>query len=436
MLRAGLRLRHARGKRFVRSLSLAYLGVGSNLGDRKRTIENALNLLDDRGIRVVNTSQLYESQPMYVRDQPDFLNAVCCVMTTLPPHTLMHACQQIEKDLGRVKLVDKGPRSVDLDILSYDDESIDTPDLKIPHIGIQERDFVHIPLSDIAPELEKFGIIRANLQNHSLKLHQPHLKEGTNLMLIYNATPDSFSGGMGLETLAEFLSDVRGVDIIDVGGQSTRPGSDFLSPQEELRRVLPVIERIRALGYKGELSIDTFYADVARAACEAGATIVNDISGGKLDNNMLSTVARIGCPIVLMHMRGTPQTMMDEANTRYPDGVAQTMVAELNERYRAAIAAGVRSWNVILDPGIGFSKTAEQNLELLRTPLGGKIPWLVGPSRKGFIGTITGVTEPRLRTLGTAACITASVAQGARIVRVHERQMREVVAMADAIYNY
>lgn len=412
---------------------MAYLALGSNLGDRKRTIERALDLLDGRGISVVNTSQLYESDPMYVTDQPHFLNAVCCVLTTLPPHRLLAACKQIEDELGRVKTVTNGPRAIDLDILTYGEERIDTEDLVVPHPRIEERDFVKVPLSDITDRQADA------VEGDGLRLHQPHLRDGVNMMLIYNATPDSFSdgGARTLETLAEFLQDTDGVDIVDVGGQSTRPTSTFLTVHEELRRVIPVIERIRKLGYKGEVSIDTFYSEVARSACEAGATMVNDISGGTLDHQMLPTVARIGCPVVLMHMRGTPQTMQAPENLEYgEEGVVATVARELNDRYRAAIAAGVRSWNIMLDPGLSFSKTPAQNLEVLRAPLGGKVPWLVGASRKGFIGKITGVQRAEDRVLGTAACVTASIAQGARIVRVHDRAMREVVKMASAIYPH
>lgn len=129
-------------------LHIAYIALGSNLGDRKKYIQTALDALDRRGIQVINTSQLYESAPMYVTDQPQFLNAACCVLTTLEPHSLMRACQQIETEMGRVKLIDKGARCIDLDILLYDEMSIRTTDLTVPHIGIQERDFVYVPLSE------------------------------------------------------------------------------------------------------------------------------------------------------------------------------------------------------------------------------------------------------------------------------------------------
>lgn len=420
---------------------IAYIALGSNLGDRKRYIEEALQRLDARGIQVINTSQLYESKPMYVSDQPDYLNGACAVMTTLDPHTLMKACQQIETEMGRVKVVDKGARCIDLDILLYDNIELKTHDLTIPHIGIQERDFVYVPLTDIT-DLDEHGVYvpMEKVVNNSLQLHQPYLTPNkTNLMLIYNATPDSFSDGKvnQLEGLPKFLANLRDVDIIDVGGQSTRPSSTLVSMEEESKRVLPVIRALRNFGWRGRISVDTFYASVARSAIQAGADMINDVSGGSMDAEMLDTAATLNCPIILMHMRGTPQTMQNAGNLDYGKygGVVQGMMTELNERYRAAIAAGIRTWNIILDPGISFSKDLQQNLELLRTPLGGKIPWLVGTSRKGFIGKITGVEKANERILGSAVSVSASIAQGARIVRVHDPEMRQVIKMADALYH-
>lgn len=425
----------------LEQLHIAYIALGSNLRDRQKYIQEALHRLDARGIQVINTSQLYESAPMYVTDQPEFLNSACCVMTTLSPHSLMKACQQIEQDMGRIKLVDKGARCIDLDILLYDKVQVTSEDLIIPHVGITERDFVYIPLSDITDlKTHNLDVPRGVLTNHTLKLHQPFLTPyKTNLMLIYNITPDSFSDGSAnsLELLPKFLEDVNDVDIIDVGGQSTRPSATLLSAEEEAARVIPIIRKMRVLGWSGKISIDTFHASVARAALQAGADIINDVSGGTMDSEMLATAASFGCPIILMHMRGTPETMQNEQNLDYSQvgGVSTGMMMELNERYRNAVAAGVRTWNIILDPGISFSKNTEQNLELLRLPLGGKIPWLVGASRKGFIGRITDVKEAKHRTLGTAVCVAASIAQGARIVRVHDVSMREVVKMSDALYH-
>jgi 2-amino-4-hydroxy-6-hydroxymethyldihydropteridine diphosphokinase/dihydropteroate synthase len=182
---------------------------------------------------------------------------------------------------------------------------------------------------------------------------------------------------------------------------------------------------------------------VAKKAIMAGAHIVNDISGGLLDPYMLKTLARLGCTVILMHMRGTPETMMEKRFTTYKGDLIATVGNELRERISAAEAAGIRRWRIILDPGIGFAKNQEQNLELLRRfnelreyPGLEGLPWVVGVSRKSFIGRITGVQEPKDRTWGTAGAVTAAVQGGADIVRVHDvDEMAKVVRMADAIWR-
>lgn len=240
-----------------------------------------------------------------------------------------------------------------------------------------------------------------------------------------------------------------GATIIDVGGESTRPNSIPVGATEEKARVLPAIKLIKSvvadLGVQSRIaiSIDTYRASVAQAAIDAGADIVNDVSAGLLDSEMLSTVAQLQCPVILMHMRGNPSNMSGPNLTSYPDGLIKTIGNELLLRVRAAEEAGIRRWRIILDPGIGFAKTGKQNLELLRRfgelrnfkGLEG-LPWLVGSSRKGFIGKITGVKEPRERNWGTAATVAAAVQGGADIVRVHDvDEMNKVSKMADAIWR-
>jgi 2-amino-4-hydroxy-6-hydroxymethyldihydropteridine diphosphokinase / dihydropteroate synthase len=264
-------------------------------------------------------------------------------------------------------------------------------------------------------------------------------------MGILNLTPDSFSdGGRHTDTLHSILHLARGgASIIDIGGQSTAPGRAEVSVDEELSRVLPAIELIRSTPEtKGiVISVDTYRAGVAKEAAAAGADIINDVSGGLLDPDMLKTVAGLGKTICLMHMRGDPRTMT--TLTSYPDGLIPTLAAELTARVTAAEAAGIRRWRMILDPGIGFAKDQKQNLEILRRleelrywPGLESMPWLVGSSRKGFIGKITGVKEPADRTWGTAATVAAAVQGGADIVRVHDvHEMSMVARMADAIWR-
>lgn len=266
-------------------------------------------------------------------------------------------------------------------------------------------------------------------------------------MAILNITPDSFSDG-GITTPDNLVSRLlhlarSGATMLDIGGQSSAPGTPEASVDEELGRVLPVIRLVRRLPETAgmTISVDTYRAAVAEAAVEAGADIVNDISAGQLDAGMLPTVAHLGKTVVLMHMRGTPQTM--NTLTSYPDGLIPTIASELQQRVAEAEAAGVRRWRIVLDPGIGFAKTAAQNLEILRDldalrrwPGLEGLPWLVGASRKGFIGRITGVEEPSERAWGTAATVAAAVQGGADIVRVHDAgEMGCVTTMADAIWR-
>jgi 2-amino-4-hydroxy-6-hydroxymethyldihydropteridine diphosphokinase/dihydropteroate synthase len=266
-------------------------------------------------------------------------------------------------------------------------------------------------------------------------------------MAILNVTPDSFSDG-GENTPSTLSARIdtliqAGTTIFDIGGQSSSPNTPDVTAAEEIRRVLPAIAAVRAhpRGSEVSISIDTYRAAVAEAAVNAGADIVNDVSAGLLDTDMLATVARLGCTVCLMHMRGTPATM--NGLTDYPGGLIATVASELLERVAAADAAGIRRWRIILDPGIGFAKTKEQNLEILRRldelrnwPGLRGFPWLVGSSRKTFIGRITGVKTPRERVWGTAATVVAAVQGGADVVRVHDVvEMGQVVKMSDAIWR-
>ncbi|GMF80700.1 unnamed protein product [Aspergillus oryzae] len=271
-------------------------------------------------------------------------------------------------------------------------------------------------------------------------------------MAILNLTPDSFSdGGKHSPTdLTTLTNTVRtfiasGATIIDIGGESTRPGSAPVGEAEELARVIPAIRHIRTSIPEAAniaISIDTYRARVAEEACAAGADIINDVSAGLLDPNMLPTMARTGKAVILMHMRGTPSTMTQL--TDYPNGVIEDVSAELLERISAAEAAGIRRWRMILDPGLGFAKNQPHDLTILRdlqkfrTGVQGLeyFPWLMGPSRKRFIGRLTGVEKASERNWGTAATVTASVAGGADIVRVHDvKEMWQVAKVADAIYR-
>jgi dihydropteroate synthase len=256
-------------------------------------------------------------------------------------------------------------------------------------------------------------------------------------MGVLNVTPDSFSDAGRFADADAAVAQVEaqvaeGANLIDVGGETTKPGSQPVPADEQIRRVTPVIRRIAHLPVT--VSIDTTRATVAAAALDSGAAVVNDISGGRDDAAMLPLVAARGVPVVVMHMQGTPLTMQDDP--RYGDVVAE-VAGFLKERLAAAVAAGIDPQNVLLDPGIGFGKTMAHNLELLRRQaeflrLGR--PVVIGTSRKGFIGRITGEPEPAKRLFGTAATVAWSVAQGAEVVRVHDvGPMVQVVRMVAAI---
>lgn len=257
------------------------------------------------------------------------------------------------------------------------------------------------------------------------------------VMGVLNVTPDSFSDAGQFASVDAAIAHAQaqieaGADLIDIGGESTRPGSKPVPAGEQIRRVLPVIERLAQLPVT--LSIDTTRAVVASAALDAGASMVNDISSARDDDEMLPLIARRGVPVVLMHMQGTPLTMQD--NPHYAD-VVEEVKAHLRSRLQAAVDAGVDPSRILLDPGIGFGKTQRHNLELIRhqdelTQLGQ--PLVIGTSRKGFIGRITDEPEPSKRLFGTAATVAWSVAHGAGIVRVHDvKAMKQVVRMTEAI---
>ncbi|MDQ3792377.1 MAG: dihydropteroate synthase [Actinomycetota bacterium] len=265
------------------------------------------------------------------------------------------------------------------------------------------------------------------------------LGPGPVLVGVLNVTPDSFSDGgdfLDFDGAATHAADMldEGARIIDVGGESTRPGSERVTLEEEARRVVPVVERIVGERPEAIVSIDTYRAGIAEAALEAGARVVNDVTALRGDPRMVGVVAEARCPVILMHMLGEPKTM--QRNPRYDD-VVREVRDFLARRAEHAVASGVEEERVILDPGIGFGKTLEHNLTLLNhldsiVELG--FPVLVGASRKSFIGRLTGVEEARDRLFGTVATTVLAYERGATLFRVHDvRANREALAVARAI---
>jgi dihydropteroate synthase len=265
----------------------------------------------------------------------------------------------------------------------------------------------------------------------------------TYIMGVLNVTPDSFSDGGKFATVDAAIAQavqmvISGVDIIDIGGESTKPGAMPVDEVTELGRVIPVIEGIRQHPdiQSIPISIDTTKASVARSAIAAGADIVNDVSGGQFDAKMFETVAQLNVPYVMMHMRGTPATMMQMSE--YEDVVGE-ILAYFETQIDRAVQSGIDRSQIIIDPGIGFAKKYQQSIEIIRQLDKFKIldlPLLVGVSRKSFIGSILDQPDPERRLWGTAAACSAAIAKGADILRVHDvAAMVDVSRVADTMFR-
>ncbi|XP_057493408.1 folate synthesis bifunctional protein, mitochondrial-like isoform X2 [Actinidia eriantha] len=432
------------------------------------------------GVKITRHACLYETEPAYVTDQPLFLNSAVRGVTKLGPHELLGVLKKIEKDLGRTAGIRYGPRTIDLDILFYGNYKIHSETLTVPHERIWERPFVVAPLTDLIGSSVDSDTVACwhALSGHSGGLFESWEKLGgdsligkdglrrvlpvgnrlwdwlsrTSVMGILNLTPDSFSDGGKFQSVEAAVSQVRsmisdGADIIDLGAQSTRPIASRISVEEELDRLIPVLEAVQKMPeVEGKLlSVDTFYSEVASEAVGKGAHIVNDVSGGQLDSKMLSVVAGLKVPYVAMHMRGDPSTMQNSENLQY-DNVCKQVASELYSRVRAAELLGIPAWRIVIDPGIGFSKNTEHNLDILtglstiraemaRKSLGlSHAPIMIGPSRKKFLGDVCARPVAVERDSATVASVTAGVLGGANIVRVHNiRENMDAVKLCDAM---
>ncbi|KAI5967943.1 FOL1 [Candida margitis] len=514
---------------------VAFVAIGSNI-DQMENISKALERLKFYDITLESTSSMYISKPMYHLDQPDFFNAVAKVsFTDYSPHRLLEILKEIEyQHVARVKEIENGPRTIDLDILLYDNVQINTSDLIIPHKLMLERTFVLQPLCELLPPdqthpisaesfhdhlqqlltdkpedhiqedsslLQFIPVPRISTKDNVMKFDQINYKSPTLLMGILNMTPDSFSdaGKYFSSSLDEIVKEAdnlvqQGAEIIDIGGVSTRPGSVEPSEAEELERVLPLVQGIRQSTNPNLanvlISIDTYRSNVAKQCLEAGADIINDISMGRYDERIFNVVAEYGCPYIMNHSRGTPQTM--SKLTRYEpnknDDIVQFVIdprlgqqetlfspqldnflngvsRELSLQILKSFRAGVKKWQIILDPGVGFAKNLNQNLALIANASFFKkysiqvnqqnlenssdtthsssylsfngMSVLIGTSRKKFLGTITGkIDSPSDRVMATAATVTSSIEQHADFVRVHDvEKCKDVVMTSDAIYK-
>lgn len=508
-----------------------YIAFGSNQGNQIENINKSIQLLNDNGLKVVGTSAMYISKPMYYKEQPDFFNGVFKVQVhDKSPFEVLKILKEIEyTHINRVKEFDNGPRSIDLDILLYDEVNVNTEELTIPHKSMLDRTFVLQPLCELIRPDFIHPISAEPIHNHLLELlkNSPNesiqesnkllqyvpinrlsveanpfrfdllTNKGPTLMMgILNITPDSFSDGgknfgvemdQVMETCLKLIDD--GATIIDIGGVSTRPGSDEPSEQEEIARVLPIVKAIRSHSNPKLasciISIDTYRSTVADECLNNGADIINDISMGLYDEKLFTVVAKHGCPYILNHTRGNSKTMSSlttyEANTNEdviellvdPKTGQKTTISESPEvnnlingicreqthQLLKAYKAGVKKWQIILDPGVGFAKNMSQNLAILKhshfmkyysTIVNEKhndriienyhslngMPLLLGPSRKKFLGTINNEANAPERVISTSAAIMACIQQETNIVRVHDtKEIRKTINIGDAIYR-
>lgn len=512
----------------------SYLAFGSNIGDRLEYITLALDLLNvNPKVKVTNISSLFESEPMYFKDQNPFMNGCIEIKTQLSPHDLLKFCKQIEyEELKRVKHFDNGPRCIDLDIILYlnsngDHIMLNTENLIVPHPRMLERTFVLEPLCELIPPSLLHPVTAEPIVNYLNQIYSNLNKEDTlwklvplptlngkyrflrykteyelnpltsalvkktvsptYIMSILNTTPDSFSDGGNnfnnigkqLEYVKEMCQDalkLHDTIIIDIGGCSTRPNSKQTSIEEELSRTTDIIKAIRQCETLPQekiiLSIDTYRSEVAKQAIVAGVDIINDISGATFDANILNVVAdHPHIAYVLSHIRGDINTMttLDKYDERedvegieylynernnHPQTIfIRTIGYEMAKTYNNVLQHNVKRWQLILDPGLGFAKNGDQNMELMKAiPLlknysflddttheyttFRNLPLLVGPSRKKFIGTITKEDDPSKRDFATGAVISSCIGFDSDIVRVHNvRDCSKVVRMADALYK-
>ena len=406
-----------------------YLGLGSNLGDRRANLAKALDLLTHRPLTVERVSPVVESPAMLPDDAPGdwnlpFLNLAVACESDASPKTLLAWCKEIEQRLGRTPGPRWSPRPMDIDILLWGDEQWLDESLTIPHPGLRERNFVLTPMVALQPRLVPPGANGENLLECSRRLSDPIPL----WMGIVNVTPDSFSDGgrftdwSGVEPLVRDMLDA-GVHIIDVGGESTRPGAQPLQHDEEWARVAPVLEQLLELragkGPGSYISIDTYHADTARRALELGVDMVNDVSG-LASPAMIDLAGESSADWVAMHQLSLPvDSNLTLAADRDPFTAVEEWLRESLERWDKA---GLDLNRIVFDPGIGFGKTARQSWELLRRASEFRqhgLRVLVGHSRKSFFRPYFG-DDMQSRDQATVGVSLDLCAQGVDIIRVHD----------------
>jgi 2-amino-4-hydroxy-6-hydroxymethyldihydropteridine diphosphokinase/dihydropteroate synthase len=406
-----------------------YLGLGSNLGDRRDNLARALKQLAAHGVRLARVSPVVESPALLPDDAPadwnqPFLNVVAQCRTALAPAELLDALKAIERELGRTDRGRWAPRPIDLDLLLYGHETIATDRLRVPHPAIVERAFVLTPLAALEPNLTIPGAGTRTVLEHarSSRRHLPIW------MGIVNLTPDSFSDGGELDDEAAIMTRVgelssAGAALIDLGAESTRPGATPLAADEEWARLEPtlgaLVDRYAADVLRPRFSVDTYHVETARRALALGADVINDVSG-LTTPAMIEVAADSTCDWVAMHNLGLPA---DRARTlpaeQDPVAIVERWLEERVEQWRRA---GLDPARIVFDPGVGFGKNALQSLRLMRDVrrfhrFGLRV--LVGHSRKSFMHAIA-TAERRDRDLFTVGASLALCDAGVDILRVHD----------------
>ncbi len=451
--------------------------------------------------KILKTSQIYESPCLdennsIVLEENKFLNSVIKIETSLSPMDLLLKIKEVENIFKRkLKKNYYEEREIDIDILLYNDEIIMTENenlkLHIPHPRLKDRLFVLKPILDIDPDLkiqkkdvkvilkellnklnktDRIDVEKINFYDEIDYLHKTinfvindneevtfDLAKKSLLMGIVNCTPDSFSDGPlksntkddYYRILEKLIENKDNLDIIEIGGESTRPGAVLIESKEELQRLIPMIEAIRSnSSLKNKIiSVDTRKATVAKECLKLGVNIINDVSGGMWDENMSDVIAKFNCKYVLMHSRTSPNIMMNPEFLKYSSDIENTVKVistELIDRLNSFknlnfTKAHILDWDIMLDPGLGFSKTLEQNLNIIKNLdfFKKKFPntLLLGHSRKKFIQK-TLSKEPNQTFVGNIVISAIGISKGANILRVHDYDLqKDTLTMSDAIFK-
>ena len=421
-----------------------FLGLGSNVGERRSNLETAIEALERGGVKVVRLSPVIES-PALLPDgalpewNRPFLNLVAKCATDLDPESVLSLGKRIEAEFGRGDADKWAPRPVDIDILLWGQERIATDRLRIPHPQLERRNFVLAPLIALEPSLTIPGLGAKTVLDWSLELDDPIPL----WMGVFNITPDSFSDGGELVDWAAIESRAEqavaaGAQILDLGAESTRPGARRISAELEWSRLAPVLERL-VDKYDGQrlrpqISVDTYNVDVARRALTTGADVINDVSG-LTSPEMIELAAANGADFVAMHSVSLPA----DPNRTLPADCDPCEALErwLDERMAVWTRAGVDLDRIIFDPGIGFGKDPLQSLKLLRGA--GRfrrsgLRCLVGHSRKSFMKSFAPL-DNQARDLATAGASLNLIAQGVDILRVHNVPLHTAAWLAWAHLN-